>query len=231
MAFLYRATNEAESLNIYNKSYRAICPDCGNITTFIADTEIMFYDTTENMDTFGRGKTPLSNLDISVSFNILCKSCRDKNGDKDNCILENMALYRLRCAFHRLFDRNENCGMSNFNFCEISDKPTMIAGKQVATYTMPSAKYLIPKDKKSMVDSMLSTFMVDERMTVGIHVVMNIEGEDTNYTYYAIRFYMDESMVSMIYDPSIYHDYKEFVDNLFIEKLDTLARMIEEATP
>lgn len=229
--FLYRTIDKTETVEIYNRSYRAICPDCGNITTFIVDGELTLYDTSDYSDLSGRGKLDIDDLNIELQLNILCRSCRDKNGNKDNCIVENFAIFRLRDAFQRLLDRFDICGISANNWCELSDKPTIVDGRLVNTYSMPSVKYLIPKSKQQMVNSILSTSLADQRMTVGINMVLNVEECDENYTYNSVRFYMDEANVSMIYDPDFDGDYKKFVDNLFIDKIDRLAELVEAATP
>lgn len=229
--FLYKTIDKTESVEIDNRSYRAICPDCGNVTTFIVDGEITLYDTSDFSDLSGRTKNDIDDLSIDIQINMLCRSCRDKNGNRDNCIVENFALFRLKDAFQRLLDRFDICGISSSNWCELSDKPTIIDGRQVNTYSMPSVKYLLPKSKEQIINSILSTSLADPQIAVGIHMVLNVEANDENYTYYSMRFYMDESNVSMLYDPNYDGDYKKFVDNIFIDKIDRLAQLVEAATP
>ena len=230
MMFDYK-TCSSDTIGIKNRSYRAICPDCGNVTTFIVDGEITLYDTSDFSDLSGRDKNNIDDLSIDIQISMLCRSCRDKNGNRDNCIVENFALLRLKDAFQRLLDRFDICGISTCNLCELSDKPTIIDGRQVNTYSMPSVKYLLPKSKEQMINSILSTSLADQQMTVGINVVLNVEASDENYTYYGMRFYIDESIVSAIYDPDFDGDYKKFVDNIFIDKIDRLAQLVEAATP
>lgn len=229
--FLYKTIDKTETVEIHNRSYRAICPDCGNITTFIADGEITLYDTSDYSDLSGRNKTDLCDLNIGLQINMLCRSCSDKNGNKDNCIVENFAIFRLKDALQRLLDKFDICGISASNLCELSDRPTIIDGIQVNTYRMPFVKYLLPKSKQQMINPILLAFLTNMQMRVGINVVLSVEiGDEDNCSYYSMKFYINESIVSVLYDPDFDVDYRKFVDNIFIEKIDMLAQLVESST-
>ena len=221
--------NDSISITIRNRSYRAVCPDCGSMNTFIADGEIVLYDTTYDMDRSYRSPLCLSDIDANIQINMLCKTCRNKNGNKDNCIIENFEIYRLFSAFDRFCICN--AGISTNKWCELSKQPEIIDGKAINTYIMPSVRYILPKLKKDMIDSMLSSVMADDSMTEGIYkpLYFNIQEDDT--AYYGVDFSLDESVVVKIYDFEKDGDYETFVNHLFIRKIDQLARLIELATP
>lgn len=221
--------NESASIKINNRSYRAICPDCGNINTFIADGEIVLYDTTDDMHRHGRSGLSLNDIDSNIQINMLCKSCRDRNDNKDNCIIENFAIYRLFSAFDRFCITN--VGMSTNNWCELCKIPKIIDGNVVNPYIMPAVRYIIPKKKKDMIDSILSTIMIDASITEGSYVILDRDTYEDDTAYYSIKFFLDQSSVAAIYDHEKDGDYIKFCNNLFIRKIDRLARLIELATP
>lgn len=225
--FDYKTCSSANiTIGIKNRSYRAICPDCGNINTFIADGEIVLYDTTDDM-IITHSMLYLDDIDANIQINMLCKSCRDKNDNKDKCIIENFAIYRLLSAFQR-FDYS---GVGNSSWCTLSKNPKIIDGKVVNTYTMPSVRYVLTKSKKDIFDNILSTVMADSSITEGAYMILGCDTYEDDTPYYSIEFFIDQFTITHIYDPEKDGDYITFCNNLFIRKIDQLARLIELASP
>ena len=214
-------------IGIKNRSYRAICPDCGSISTFIADGEIVLHETSYDMSIGGRSILDIKDIDVNLQINMLCKQCRNKNDNKDNCIIENFSLYRLLSAFQRF----DYAGIGNSNWCELSKKPKLIEGNVVNTYIMPAVRYVLPKSKKEIFDSILATIMIESSMTEGSYVVLGCDTYEDSTAYYSIEFFIDQTTIGLVYNPENDGDYNTFVNNLFIRKIDELARLIELATP
>lgn len=224
--FDYRL-NKSATVGIKNRSYRAICPDCGGINNFIADGDIVLYDVSTDMASSGRTIIPIDDISIDLQINMLCKSCRDKNGNKDNLVIDNFAIYRMFSALNR-FDHS---GIGNNNWCELCKTPKVIDGQVVNSYVMPSVRYILNKNKKTEMDSILDMALTDPSIVEGTYTVLGCENYEDSTPYYSIELFLDQSSVAMIYDPEKDGDYIKFCNNLFIRKIDRLARLIELATP
>ena len=212
-------------IEIKGRSFSAICPDCGNCTTMVINGDIRI---TELATKVSMGRTrfkSLDDLDFDFRINMRCKSCYEKHDCEDDCIVENYALIRLLSAFNNF----GHSGMSVNVFCDIAKNPKVVDGNMVMVFTMPAVSYVLPRNIKEDLDSILSTLMVSPDMCEnGSYVVLTRETYTDNTDYYKIEFSLDASMVNLIYDPKIHgRDYKSFVDKMFIRKIDKLAALLE----
>lgn len=220
-------------VELRNRSFKAVCPNCGNINVFVADGEITLRDISNNViDRFGKGILSIDDMDISLKINMLCKKCRDKNSNKDNCFIQDYAFNRLLSAFSKF----TTPGIKEYNFCKLCKISKATDGSIVNSYIMPSVSYIIRKSEKDITDSILFTVMNDKSITEDIYVVLNCNTYEDDTKYYGIEFYniefsLDQAFAAIIYDPEKDGDYKVFCDNLFIRKIDQLARLIELAAP
>ena len=218
-----------KKLKIENKSIQAICPDCGKYIIMRIDGDIKISELDSNISLGRILFDSLDELDFNIHLKVRCKSCRDEHDCEDECFTEVFALKRLLGAFNNF----SNCGISTNKFCELSKTPKMINSTMAMEFGMPVVTYMIPINIKDDLESILSTLMISPQMCEnGSHVVLNYEAETNGTAYYHAKFYLDKDIVNLIYDTKVHgRDYKDFVDKMFIRKIDALAELLERFSP
>lgn len=207
-------------LEVRNKSLKIICPNCKKYITVLLDGKINVSELSTRVND-GRRFDSINDLDLNFSteFGIKCKSCSEK------CIVEDYAFSRLLSAF----DKFDHCGFSSYKLCEISKTPKIIDGNMSMVFTMPKVSYILPLKLKNYFENILSYLMTTPQMRENGSYIVLCRNTITDHTkYYKLEFYIDKDMINLIYDPDKYgKDYKNYVDRIFINKINQLAELIE----
>lgn len=220
-------SNDMNQITMFDRSFMAVCPDCGKFITVKITGDVRVSELYSKLS-HGRERFKLDDLDIDFQVNMKCKSCYENHNCEDNCIIESYAFIRLLDSFNRF----GSAGLSIKSYCELSSTPKNIDGNYAMVFTMPAARYIISEDVKQKIEGILPTMLSYPDMTINTSVgrsgFITYEIYSDSTSYYAIEFHMDKNVANLVYDPKKHgKNYKKFIDELFIHKIDTLAALLE----